>query len=372
MRAADGGPCIQDPSLTTVSVLQLPQQLQRRRVVAGGVQLVLEFLFLGLRPGACGTRPGAAAARPPGRRCCRPTLLHAAGRMPPGAGCRAAAAAGPGRAARPSACKAYSPSSSRRSPGCCDLLGRHLGRGRRHQGRLGQQHLEQLAAPRAGRRPAASSGVGLRRRPAARRPLAGAAVPRSRAQTVSSLSASRWAIRLTISSRLTAPAWPGISGARAMTPSTASTARRRPSTPCAGFGRQHLVQLELQRVDRAGQRLPERLRPLLHQQVARVEPGGQRGDGQVDVLADEDLQGPIDAGVAAGVGVEHQHHARHEAPQLLHVPGVQGRAHRGHHLGDAHLVGHQHVGVALDDRQVAGLGRRPAGPGRCRTAARSC
>ena len=40
---------------------------------------------------------------------------------------------------------------------------------------------------------------------------------------------------------------------------------------------------------------------------------------------------------------------------LAHVAIVQGRAHRGHHLTDAHLVSHQHVGVALDDGQIAGL-----------------
>ena len=43
------------------------------------------------------------------------------------------------------------------------------------------------------------------------------------------------------------------------------------------------------------------------------------------------------------------------------MPRGQGRAHRRHDVADAVLVGHQHVGVALDDRQTAG--RLPREPG---------
>ena len=50
-----------------------------------------------------------------------------------------------------------------------------------------------------------------------------------------------------------------------------------------------------------------------------------------------------------------------EAAELLDVPGVEGRAHRGDHLADARLMGHHHVGVTLDHRNVAGLGRGVAG-----------
>ena len=37
---------IENPNLQTLLVLQLSQQLQRRRVVAGGVQLIADLLFL--------------------------------------------------------------------------------------------------------------------------------------------------------------------------------------------------------------------------------------------------------------------------------------------------------------------------------------
>ena len=141
-----------------------------------------------------------------------------------------------------------------------------------------------------------------------------------------------------------------------------STARRRPSTPRRPSPASTRFSLKSSASTAPSSTARKASAPCCEQQVARVQPARQRGDGQVHVLADEDLQRPVHARVAAGVGVEDQHHARGEAAELLDVAGVQGRAHRGHHLADAHLVGHQHVGVALHHGQVAGGRRRRAEP----------
>ncbi len=114
-------------------------------------------------------------------------------------------------------------------------------------------------------------------------------------------------------------------------------------------------QLEFQHVCRFCQGRSEGLGPFLHQEVAGIEPLGQAGHLQFQVVLDKDFQGAIDATRAAGVGVKHQDDARHQPAKLLHVPLVQGRAHGGHHMGYAHLVGHQDVGVALDHGQVTGI-----------------
>ena len=47
---------------------------------------------------------------------------------------------------------------------------------------------------------------------------------------------------------------------------------------------------------------------LPHQEIAGVHPLGERGNGQVHALADEQFQGPVHARVASGVGVEDQDH----------------------------------------------------------------
>src|SRR5262249_23631902 len=106
----------------------------------------------------------------------------------------------------------------------------------------------------------------------------------------------------------------------------------RPPLPLDGGGGvagRDLVELEVQGVRRAVEHLAERLRPVAHQQVARVQAVGQGGDGQVDLLAGEDLQRAVDARVAAGVGVEDEHDARGEAAELGDVAGVERRAHGG-------------------------------------------
>ncbi len=195
----------------------------------------------------------------------------------------------------PAACKrVQAPPAARvapdaRSPPTADRR-RRLG----HQRRVGQKQFQQLLL--CGRRLAAVSAAPLSSRRGAGRPRRRAPRLRvrsssRRAHTVSSLSTKRRAIRLTINCVLTAPACPGNGGARAMMPSTASTARRLSSTPGGAAPRQHLIQLELQRVHRLIEHPAKGVRPLLHQQIARIESGRQRGDRQIDVVAGEQSPG---------------------------------------------------------------------------------
>ena len=121
--------------------------------------------------------------------------------------------------------------------------------------------------------------------------------------------------------------------------------------------RHHLVELEFQGVHCPSQYRAKCIRALLHEQVARVKSFRRRGDGQVHILADEYLEGAVHARLAAGVCIKHQHHARHaDPPDALHVPLVQGRSHGGDHLVHACLVGCQHVHVAFHHGQKTGLG----------------
>ena len=54
--------------------------------------------------------------------------------------------------------------------------------------------------------------------------------------------------------------------------------------------------------------------------------------------------------------IEDQNHAwvvaRQVAQQLLNMASIQGRAHRGNDVGDAALMGQQHVGIAFDDGEI--------------------
>ena len=148
------------------SVGQLPEQFQGRRVVAGGLQLVLEFLFDG--PGAALLESArAAAAARPSRSVMRRPISCSFKACSARRGLSRRPRSGRASAARPPSSRAYSPSSSRRSPGWAISSGRHGRRRRRHQVRLGQQHFEQLPLLRGGR----GLAFGLVRvRPARRRP----------------------------------------------------------------------------------------------------------------------------------------------------------------------------------------------------------
>src|SRR5262245_42231833 len=71
---------------------------------------------------------------------------------------------------------------------------------------------------------------------------------------------------------------------------------REPPPPFDGLSilmSKRLVELEFQGVNRPGQRCAERLWTLLNQEVARVEPLRQRRNRQIDVLAGENLKGPV-------------------------------------------------------------------------------
>ena len=88
-----------------------------------------------------------------------------------------------------------------------------------------------------------------------------------------------------------------------------STATASGPTPFAGctadnVALQESVQLKVQGVDGGGQYLIKRFRATrADKQVARVESVRQGGDGEFDVLRDEDFQGPVHAGEPAGVRV---------------------------------------------------------------------
>ena len=105
------------------TVGQLPEQFQGRLVVAGGLQLVMEFLSG--RAGAASPRSGGAAgeARAARSGLHRPIScnLRACSARP---GCPGGRVAGPGWAAHPPQSRVYSPSSSRRSPGWAISSGR--------------------------------------------------------------------------------------------------------------------------------------------------------------------------------------------------------------------------------------------------------
>ena len=120
---------------------------------------------------------------------------------------------------------------------------------------------------------------------------------------------------------------------------------------------QHLFELKFQRVHRAVQHRAESVRPLRQQQIARVQAGRQRGDGEVHVLTDEDGQPPIHAGVAAGVGVEDQYHTGSETAELTDVAIVESGAHCGDDRQHAHLMSHENVRVAFHHRQITGRRR---------------
>ena len=233
-----------------------------------------------------------------------------------------------------------------------DLAGRDT-----HQGRLGQEHLQQLPLFRR-RRARRRCG-----RAAADRAFA-LACPRPRAQLVQScpyaLLLECQALRDTRNHQLLLDG----AGRAGHFGSQGNHTEHRIRGPAPAFNsrgslrRHHLIQLEFQGIRRSGQDRAKRLCSLPHQQVARVESLRQRGDRQVHILAHEHFQRPIHARVAACVRIKYQQHARHaDAAKVLHVPGVDGRAQGRHHLSYARLLRHEHIHVAFHHGDVS----RPGG-----------
>ena len=103
--------------------------------------------------------------------------------------------------------------------------------------------------------------------------------------------------------------------------------------PALGGGevgrREHAIDPELEERHRGLHRRPRAASGSVDGQVGRIDPGGQVGDGDLEVVLLLPLVEALGGGLPGGVGVEGQHELAGVAPQQLDVLGGERRAARG-------------------------------------------